>query len=656
MMARMGGEIQDWKLGEANPELTGTAWSSGEADESIFDSGHGTEEDPYVIKTADQLYKFASSLTENFDYSGLFVVLGDDIDASGRVWSPIGGSDYAFNGYFGGKGYEVSGLSIGSSDSPVTLAHGEPFVGFFGILGSDAVVKDLTVNAVFHVEYGASAYVGIIAGYMDGKRTNGDFTGAVIDNCKAYGSLSLVSEKGNQFVGGIVGMQYKGAIINCVSDVKLSGIVEAGDLAEVGGLVGINNRGLVANCRSDSVIYSSGNRENGNEGMAVASNLVACNAGMLVNCVASGRIVTREYSTYAGMVSGWVTGIGKSYLCWYDLSSSMLVGEVDVKQNVVPVEPIGTKVSSGVNDEGDAYTGGLVDRMTGYKSENASVADGLNANFDKFPAEISVWGISSDSLRTWTYDGEKVVLSDGFASVTYVKPDCENVVKPELKMNDGLWYGISGSTVVKVTAEDGVAIEIEVISGETSGDEYEAALKNASDKAVWGEFSHFFAADDTKFAGGKGTASDPYLISDEEQLRYLAYSINLDTKWEGKYFRQTADITLTDGDWLPIGWAINAEVDGKKKVVAAYPFKGNYDGGGFTITGLTIGSENTPADMMTAGFFGLVAGEFSTNELPNGERAVELKNIHLRQHRTIHGLRLKHASACAFSVILHKNS
>lgn len=30
-------------------------------------------------------------------------------------------------------------------------------------------------------------------------------------------------------------------------------------------------------------------------------------------------------------------------------------------------------------------------------------------------------------------------------------------------------------------------------------------------------------------------------------------------------------------------------------------------------------------------------------------------NIYLRQHRTIHGLRLKCAFACPFSVILHKN-
>ena len=35
----------------------------------------------------------------------------------------------------------------------------------------------------------------------------------------------------------------------------------------------------------------------------------------------------REYSTYVGMASGWVTGIGKTYLCWYDLDSTMLIGK-----------------------------------------------------------------------------------------------------------------------------------------------------------------------------------------------------------------------------------------------------------------------------------------------------------------------------------------
>ena len=100
--------------------------------------------------------------------------------------------------------------------------------------------------------------------------------------------------------------------------------------------------------------------------------------------------------------------------------------------------------------------------------------------------------------------------------------------------------------------------------------------------------------------------------------------------WSGKYFQQTADITLT-GEWLPIGWALNGEVNGKKTAIAAYPFRGSYDGGNFTISGLTIGSESAPADQMASGLFGLTAGEYSTNDQPaGGEQVVRLSNIHLR--------------------------
>ena len=157
--------------------------------------------------------------------------------------------------------------------------------------------------------------------------------------------ISHTAEAGNQFVGGLVGHQYKGAIINSWTDADLSGTVASGDLAEVGGLVGLNNRGLVANCYSFSNIYGSGNRDDGNEGMAVVSTLVAVQAGNLVDCHAAGDI-TKEYSTYAGMVSGWVTGIGKSYACWYDLDSTMIIAEdTSVKQVVDPVESIGTQKS-----------------------------------------------------------------------------------------------------------------------------------------------------------------------------------------------------------------------------------------------------------------------------------------------------------------------
>ena len=637
MTARVNDAFQDWTLSNGKVVLSGSLWVNGEIDADIFASGDGTEAAPYLIQTDTQLRAFAASLNDKIDYTNTFVALGDNIDVSSAAWTPIGGSDFAFNGTFDGQGHSISGMTLGTSEAPYALDKDNIYVGLFGVLGAESVVKNTNLTKVaLHASYEATAYLGGIAGVAYGSTSKTSYTGAVIDGCSVQGTLSLTSTKGNQFVGGLVGMQYKGAILNSSAQVDASGVVTAGDLAEVGGLVGLNNRGLVANCWSDSNVYGSGSRENGNEGMAVVSNLIACNAGALVNCYASGDVTTKEHSTYAGMVSGWVTGIGKSYTCWYDLGSTMIVGkDTDNPLTVNPVEPIGTQVSSGVNDEGDAYTGGLVDKMTGYNAAGyTAIVEGLNGTFTAFPIDITVFGLENSALKTWTYDAENklVTLSDTNGTVTYIQPDCEKVEKPEQKLQDGTWYGRDAekTTVVKITVVNGEITKTEVLSGESSGDAYNAALEKAQYKATYGDFSHYEAADPSNFAGGSGTEADPYRIASEAQLRYLASSLNADVDWSGKYFKQTADITLT-GEWLPIGWALNGEVNGKKTAIAAYPFRGNYDGGNFTISGLTIGSKDAPADQMASGLFGLTSGEYSSNEQPDGtEQVVRLSNIHLR--------------------------
>ena len=78
----------------------------------------------------------------------------------------------------------------------------------------------------------------------------------------------------------------------------------------------------------------------------------------------------------------------------------------------------------------------------------------------------------------------------------------------------------------------------------------------------------------TSFGGGSGTESDPYLISNAQQLAYLAYVVNNGNSYSGKYFEQTANIDLSAYYWNPIG---NSRVDS---------FSGNYDGSGCIISGL----------------------------------------------------------------------
>ena len=639
MTARVKNAFLDWIVSGSKVVLADSLWSSSEADASIFASGDGTEATPYLIETEAQLRAFAASLTSKIDYTDKYVALANDIDASSRDWTPIGGSDYLFNGTFDGRGHAIDGLTLGAEDKPFALDKENLYIGLFGILGSNSVVKNVNLtNVAFYTTYEATAFLGGIAGVTQGSTASGSFTGALIDSCSVSGAFYLNNTRGNHFVGGLVGMQYKGATINSHVSIRAAGIVDSGDLAEVGGLAGINNRGLIANCWTDNdLLYASGNRENGNEGMAVVSNLVACNAGALVNCYASGDLSTREFSTYAGMVSGWVTGIGKSYTCWYDLDSTVINGaETDNPVVMNPVAPIGTKVASGVTEEGDIYTGGLVDRMTPYDADGyAAIADGLNAAFAAFPIDITPYGIGFSDLKTWIYDAEKNLVTFGDQSATgaYVQPDCEKVEKPEQSMQDGIWYGRDAdkTTVVKITVQDNAITSTEVLSGEDAGEACEAALAKARYKATYGDFSHYDPADPTRFAGGSGTENDPYRIANEAQLRYLAESINADVDWNGVFFQQTASIQLTGGDWLSIGWSLNGEVNGKKTLICAYPFRGNYDGGDHTITGMTLGSAEAPADCMTTGLFGLTSGSLSTNDLPSEtDQLVRLKNIHLR--------------------------
>ena len=102
-----------------------------------------------------------------------------------------------------------------------------------------------------------------------------------------------------------------------------------------------------------------------------------------------------------------------------------------------------------------------------------------------------------------------------------------------------------------------------------------------------------------KFAGGTGTESDPYQISNGAELAYLAEKVNGGESYSGNYFKLTSDIRLnaddvpTAGDslnsWTSIGNAM------RKK------FQGTFDGDGHTISGLYINNA-----VQNQGLFGYV--------------------------------------------------
>jgi uncharacterized protein with FMN-binding domain len=629
-----------WGQNGDNLIITDEVWHETAIDASIFDGGDGSAEDPYRISNKEQLIKFASSLNAEILYDGKFVELTNDIDISDvENWEPVGGSEFAFNGTFDGKGHTISGLREGTADKPRQLStEAEDFsnaLGLFGTLGIKGAVKNLNLTDVEIYAYRLDAsFVGGIAGYMQGVTDESSRQGAIIDTCYVQGKIYSATHEKNAYVGGIAARQYKGAVINCHTDVDLKSTVEYGEsIASVGGITGMTNRGLVANCYSTGKYYGSMVRdiENEIEGMSSVGGLVGVDAGDLVNCYVSGDTTSEHYSIYTGAVTGWVTGIGKAYQSFYDKNTKMTIaGRPEAE-----VQPYGTKTVGGVNEEGVAYEGGVVDQLDPFTADKyADVAKSLNKNFDSFAIDISKYGLSENALYLWKFQNGKVILTSDRAKVTYVQPEAEKVPVEPLVMQDGTWYGRDKSVavVVKIMVKDGAVISEEVLSGNKNDSEkYLEALKRAQDKAIYGDPTAYGAGDPSKFAGGTGTKENPYLIANEEQLRYIAQAINEDEVWDNKYFKQTKDITLSDEEWMPIGFAIKAKIKGDPVLFSAYPFRGNYDGAGYTISGFRIGSKDAPAKMYTAAMFGFTGGDYESNLVYGDDvQKVELKNINLK--------------------------
>ena len=105
------------------------------------------------------------------------------------------------------------------------------------------------------------------------------------------------------------------------------------------------------------------------------------------------------------------------------------------------------------------------------------------------------------------------------------------------------------------------------------------------------------------WAGGDGTSATPYQIASASDLATLRDNVNSGTSYSGVYFKQTAPITLT-GTWTPIG-------------TKTHPFMGHYNGGGNTISGLTVSGNYQYAGLFGFIYSDRVNGSYVSNELKN---------------------------------------
>ena len=129
--------------------------------------------------------------------------------------------------------------------------------------------------------------------------------------------------------------------------------------------------------------------------------------------------------------------------------------------------------------------------------------------------------------------------------------------------------------------------------------------------AVWGQ-NVWDGSIATGFAGGTGTETDPYQISNGAELAFLAQEVNNNSTYNASYYILTSDITLNTGscenwetnapqnEWTPIGGT--GSVSGGTFNVSK-SFQGGFDGNGHTIRGIYINNEDE-TNKSSIGLFG----------------------------------------------------
>ena len=137
------------------------------------------------------------------------------------------------------------------------------------------------------------------------------------------------------------------------------------------------------------------------------------------------------------------------------------------------------------------------------------------------------------------------------------------------------------------------------------------------------------------FAQGNGTADDPYLVGTKAELEHLAWLVNKGYDFRNEYLKQTADIELNapESEWsevAPTKWTTIGKTRNSPYFSVAYPlyFDGSYDGDFHEVKNMYI---NDPSG--TQGLFGNVGsshgggGEYGMPQEQYYIRPAVLRNL-----------------------------
>ncbi len=538
--------------------MTQTAWGQSgnwtDYKATGYDSGSGTAADPYIIKTAEQLAYFSARVTSGKDQSA-YVYLGASIDLAEHYWIPIGTltkDGKAFKGVFDGRGYTISNMKV-----KWHCNGNENGFGLFAWFGSGAsstqraTVRNLIMDKASFEKDATQTTVTKDKGTFIGPLVGGVYK----DNTLFENIIILNSEIkhtetfnfGNRWlsIGGLIGKllespsNYTFRNIYTDTDIDVSSFTGNKDYINVGGLAAEWQSG------ADTLpfnVFVTGT-------IKVQKNIKANDAGAVLGKASSGKNLSDNVYYTSVVTDGAGNAISGALTGGFQKEKSFLSDFVSI-------------VNSYIND--NARTD-LIDWKLDENTNPSMTPVYFNQEYTtrELYSYVTISGFdTADYTVTWSLD-------DG--------------IKGEQDQNDPTRYKVPLSNkVLKGT--------VTLTSKSTS----QVITKRFSVTPRY--YSEDIYAD--AFEGGTGTAADPYLIANDLQLAKLARDVNTGNKYDGKYFKLTADINLNQALWMPIGlW-----YDYNKR------FGGKFDGDGHSVNDMHIWWEAKTGKWVYWGLFAYIKG------------------------------------------------
>ncbi|MBR6929397.1 MAG: leucine-rich repeat protein [Bacteroidales bacterium] len=507
--------------------------------QNSYGGGTGTYTDPYIISTTDHLDQLAANVNSGMEYQNVYFKLMDDLDYTGKTYTPIGNSYWEggsesyhkFFGIFNGNNHSINNVTIYSEGG---------YCGLFGYVGWGGKIHNLTLGGQSTIT--AVGFAGGIAGVIDNAEIIGCNVGenVVISVHPRANNYSVCPG----FFGGIVGAS-GGKVKDCISRATVSngGI---GKTEYIGGIAGALYNNLMEDCFFLGVVDATG-----------STNYVGDILGELSG---SGQLVSNYYHT--SNRHGGVDG--------NDTDNAKWMGTISC---VSPVSGYGT-----------LYV--FNDGITRYFGANSFTWVVLNYNVEEGYLPCGITYMANDTIPLTNPNGNRYPLTMPDDDV--VITGTVEAIKRDIGYSD--WVSITipeqdytgeplTPVVTVVDNKDGAALTLE------EGTHYTVTLPDGGcvipgyyniTITGMGDFAGQTTKTFTILNPGSGTEEDPYIIRNTDQMDGLAASVNGGDSKSGKFFRLETDLDYTGKTYTRIG------IDGNR------PFSGTFDGNGHTISHVTL--------------------------------------------------------------------